>query len=67
MDKIVLFTTGCPKCRVIESKLASKGVAFEKVDDIDRMEQAGVRSVPSMLVDGRLMAFKEANDYVNSL
>jgi hypothetical protein len=33
MESIVLYTTHCPKCRVLEKKLSDKGVKFETCED----------------------------------
>ena len=33
MEKMILYTTGCPKCRILEKKLSDKGIGFEKCDD----------------------------------
>lgn len=66
-SEITLFTTHCPKCRVLESKLAAAGVSFGTVDDASRMLEEGVKSIPTLRVDGRMMGFYDAVRYVNSM
>ena len=67
MSKLVLYTTHCPKCKVIETKLKNKGVEFDVVDDPSKITEKGISSVPVLEVDGEMKQFLEANKYVNSL
>jgi len=64
---VTFYTTHCPKCRVIETKLKRKGVSYNIVDDTKVMMDMGIRSAPQLMVDGNLMDFKQANDWINSL
>lgn len=63
--KIILYTTGCPRCHVLESKLNSKNISFEMFDDKDKMIDMGLTNVPVLEVDGNRMNFKEAVDWIN--
>lgn len=64
---MILYTTDCPKCLILEEKLGSKGIEYEKVKDVKLMRSMGLMSAPNLEVDGKVMNFKEANDYINSL
>lgn len=64
--KITLYSTNCPKCRVLEMKLDSKGVEYETCTDTDRMVELGMSSAPSLEVDGKLMGFKESMAWLSS-
>ena len=66
-NDVVLFSTGCPKCKVLESKLRSKRVNFKKNVDTDAMREMGLESVPVLQVKDRLLNFVEANKWVNEL
>ena len=66
-NDVVLFSTGCPKCKVVESKLRSKRVNFKKNVDTDAMRKMGLESVPVLQVKDRLLNFVEANKWVNEL
>lgn len=66
-NDVVLFSTGCPKCKVLESKLRSKRVNFKKNVDTDAMRKMGLESVPVLQVKDRLLNFVEANKWVNEL
>lgn len=65
--KLVLYTTHCPKCKVIESKLKAKNIKFDIVDNKEELLKMGIVSVPVLEADGKKMAFLDANKYVNSL
>ena len=64
---VVLFSTHCPRCSVLEKKLQQKEVDYDEVNDTSIMEQKGYLSVPVLEVDGKSMDFKEAVDWINTL
>lgn len=63
--KVILYTTGCPKCKVLEAKLKQKEIDYEEVSDISVMVNMGFMSVPILEVDGEIMNFTEANTWIN--
>lgn len=63
---ITLYTTHCPKCKVLETKLAKKGIEYQENTDIDYMTSLGIMSVPVLEVDGELLDFVKANNWVNN-
>ena len=64
--KIVLFSTHCPKCNVLEKKLKTKNIEYEEINDVSIMKKKGYLSVPVLEVDGTSMDFKTANDWINN-
>jgi len=68
MEKMKLYTTGCPKCRILEKKLADKKIEVEKIEDTSKMAELGITSVPVLqCADGKMMAYFDAVKFVNSL
>ena len=65
--QVVLYSTHCPKCKVLEKKLNQKQINYEKITDIKTMEEKGFLSVPILEVDGERMDFKAAFRYIDSL
>ena len=63
---ITLYTTHCPKCRVLETKLNKKGIEYRENTDIDYMSSLGIMSVPVLEVDGELLDFTTANNWINN-
>ena len=66
MSKVILYSTHCPKCCVLEKKLQSKNINFEEVNDVDLMLEKGFVTVPVLEVDGVVMDFKAATDWINN-
>ena len=62
---IVLYTTGCPKCKVLESKLASKSIQYSTVADTNLMLSKGLNFLPVLEVDGELLDFSRAIKWIN--
>ena len=62
---VILYSTGCPRCNVLTQKLNSKNIQYVVVSDIETMEKKGIETVPVLEVDGQMMQFKEAADWVN--
>ncbi len=65
--KVTLYSTDCPKCKVLEKKLDDSGVAYETEKDIDIMLEKGFISAPMLEVDGVIMNFKEGIEWINNL
>lgn len=65
--KVILYSTHCPKCNVIEKKLNQKQINYEEITDIETIKEKGYLSVPVLEVDNISMDFKKANDWINSL
>lgn len=65
---VILYTTHCPRCNVLEKKLAQKGIEFETKTDFDKEEMVrkGFASAPLLEVEGKIMAFSEANEWINN-
>lgn len=64
--KVVLFSTKCPKCNVLEKKLKKKNISYEEVNDIEIMKEKGYLSVPVLEIDGTAMDFNTASDWINN-
>ena len=65
MLEIVLFSTGCPKCRILERKLEDKHISYKIVSDVDLMGNLGIQHVPMLKVGETMMDFSEAIRWVN--
>lgn len=63
---IVLYSTGCPKCKVLEAKMKSKGIGYIEINDIEVLQAKNLMSLPYLEVDGELMDFVTAIKWVNN-
>lgn len=61
---IILYSTHCPKCNVLESKLKQKNIVFEENNDVETMVQKGFAMAPILEVDGVAYNFKEAVEWI---
>lgn len=50
--KTILFSTHCPRCRVLEAKLKQKGIEYEEHNDVEEMLALGLKSAPGLSVHG---------------
>lgn len=62
---VTLYSTHCPRCRVLETKLTQKNIEFNIITDIEKMESLGIQSVPILEVDDKLLNFTDAIAWAN--
>lgn len=61
---MTLYTTHCPKCKVLQLKLQKAGVSFNVCEDMIEMERLGFNSSPVLEVNGVFYNFKDAVDFL---
>jgi predicted DsbA family dithiol-disulfide isomerase len=61
-----MYSTGCPRCVVLKKKLEAHNIRFSEITDVDLMLSMGIQSVPMLSVDGVLMDFASANEWLNN-
>lgn len=64
---VILYSTHCPRCLVLEEKLEDADVKFSIVEDENAIKDKGFLSAPILEVDGECMDFSKAVKWVNSL
>lgn len=70
MDKIILYSTNCPKCRVIAKKLEQKNIDFTEIDCkadttyIEVLSGKGFKSMPVLQVGEKYLDFMQANKWI---
>lgn len=62
-----LYTTHCPKCKVLSKKLNDANVSYVVCDDVDVMTSKGIMSAPMLEVDGNMFDFGSAISWISSL
>lgn len=62
---VTLYTTHCPRCQVLATKLDQAAIKYDVCENVDEMLEKGIMSVPILEVDGNAMDFKQAVDWVN--
>ena len=64
MGEIILWSTHCPRCKVLELKLKQKGIKFEENTSVEEMTAKGFKEAPKLEVDGVVMDFKTAVEWI---
>lgn len=65
--EVILYSTKCPKCNILEKKLKEKNITYTEINDVNVMTEKGFTTVPMLEVDGTIMDYKTAFNYVESL
>ena len=61
---VILYSTGCPQCKVLEQKLKDAGIDFEVSDEIDKIVEMGFMTAPVLEVDEKYMNLQAAFQWV---
>ena len=64
MGQIILYEHGCPRCKVLRTKLDQKNIHYTSVNDIEIMKSKGFEDAPKLEVNGIIMDFKQAVDWI---
>ena len=67
MKKITLYTTGCPKCKILEKVLNEKGLPYIEVTDVEEMLAKGFKSAPVLEVDGVFFPYDAAQEFLKKV
>lgn len=62
---IILYTTGCPKCKVLEKKLSEKNISYTSITDVNMMLAQGLNLMPVLQVEDKILDFAHAIEWVN--
>ena len=63
-EKVILYEHGCPRCKVLKSKLDEKGIEYEDISDVEIMKAKGFQEAPKLEFNGVIMDFKEAVKWI---
>lgn len=61
---VILYSTGCPKCKELKVLLDKRGVRYEENNSVDEMLALGFTKVPVLCVGEQQMEFKDAQKWV---
>ena len=63
---ITLYSTNCPKCKIIEQKLEQYSIPYLKINNVDEMVELGLEEVPVIKdSSGEFFDFIAANQLLN--
>ena len=61
---ITVYTTHCPRCKILERTLRDAGIEYEQCENEDIMISKGFEEVPQMEVDGVVYNFRQAIKWI---
>lgn len=64
MSDIILYSTGCPRCKVLKLKLDKANIPYEEIEDIDAIIAAGYKTAPVLKVGEKFYEFGEAVKWI---
>lgn len=66
---VVLYTIGCSNCLILEKMLKDKDIKFLKVSDMETIKEKlpNVMSMPILEVDGVIMKFNTAKEWIKNI
>lgn len=62
----ILYSTDCPKCKILESKLNENGIIFEKNENVDEMISLGLKTAPAFKHNDQILSFNEALMFIKN-
>lgn len=64
MQIVIMYTTHCPRCKVLATKLKEKGIDYVENTNVEDMKKLGITSAPVLEVNKELYTFIEAINWV---
>lgn len=62
--EVKLYSTNCPRCKVLEKKMEKASIDYVKNTDVEEMLSKGIMSAPYLEVNGELMDFNESVEWL---
>lgn len=67
MNNILVFSNGCPRCKILKQKLDAANIPYILQDDLDEIMDAGFQTVPILKYKGEYYQFSEAVEFVQKI
>lgn len=67
MENIILYTTHCPMCLMLERKLKEKNINYIEISNINEIKEAGIKNVPVLKVGNKTMDSYNAMQWVKNI
>ena len=60
-----MYTTHCPKCKVLEIKLKQYNIDYTENENVEEMKELGIKAAPALKVDDEIMDFSTAIKWIS--
>ena len=57
---VILYSNGCPKCKILKQRLDEKKIAYLESNDTSFLEENKILSFPALAVDNKIYKFYNA-------
>ena len=64
MEKVIFFSTHCPKCAALEMLLKRHNIEYVENNDVQEMLSLGLTSAPALKVGDQVLDFIQATKWV---
>ena len=64
MNNVILFSNGCPRCKVLKQKLDDKQIKYTINEDFDELIENGLQTAPILKVNNNYYQFGEAVKFI---
>ena len=64
MENVILWSTHCPRCKVLETKLKQKNINYVENTDVEQMKSKGFLEAHQLEVGETVMNFTEAVKWI---
>lgn len=65
-DNVVkLYSNGCPRCAILKNTLDNLKIPYVVIDDMQKVIDAGFKTIPILEVDGEMMTYAAAMKWCN--
>lgn len=61
---VILYSTGCPQCKILKAKLDQAGIQYTVVTDQAVMTAMGFKSAPMLQIDNNTYKFVDAVQWI---
>lgn len=67
MEKLILFSNDCPRCKVLKNKLKEKNIEYEISENFEELEQHNLQTLPVLKYEGNYYTFGDAVKLVGEM
>lgn len=66
-NKLILYTNNCPRCIILKTKLDANDIEYTEINNVDKMIEIGITTVPILDVNGEIMNYGNAIKFIDSI
>ena len=64
--EITMYSTGCPNCKRLESRLKAANLTYNICNDLNKLKELNFSNIPMLDIDGTLFGYRPAINWINN-